>query len=889
MFKRICSAFLCLVTILTVFSCASNNDDNGVSTTPGSSSEEAIFDYVPSEAFKYDKELAPVWLGDTSYKETVMFVGKDDQAPLLYNADCIVSVTSFDEQTEYKYGVDYVYENGKLRLLPNTKIPYMPLDEYYGGDYDLITKYNGVDTPTFWGGGIAMARYQVKVTYTHSDTSNITVPDNSAKFEKLIKKLEKGEDVTVFFLGDSITHGWDSSQRGNFAPYTPAWPALFTQYLAYIYGYKVSYVATRLSGTINYPKASDTFGDRGTIKYINVSVGGWKINDAYVNREEYVKDLTDEHGCDLLFLAFGMNNGGTGAIDFADQVQVTAQAISKYVPDASFVLVAPMLPNNENVNGTGNVGKFEARLKPIVTILEGEGITAAVAPVTSVSKYLCSVKRYRDHSGNNMNHPGDYTHRIYAQVALQTVLGYAEEYTEALPEISTPENTTDPDLTTTTKPVTTTPNTTTKPVTTKPVTTPATTTKPITPEEPDMPDTGYSPTEPYYYAEELVPIWEGNTVYKEYVMFLGKNDEVPLLYPATKILSVTSADGETTYKEGIDYVLQNGKLVMPKGSGMLYIPENVYWNNDPFKYGITTSKDGVPTLTYSGPGNSMMKYQVAVTYEHSSTSNITVPDCSSTFASVIEKLEKGKDVTFIFYGDSITNGWESSLRTGHAPYNHPYAPLVTEYFAYLYGYKINYVNTGLASTYTYPNAHKISYGNRGTINYINVGISGLGAGQKYVDSTLGSTDCVKLLDTYVLDMAEQYGLDVLFFAFGMNDGWYGPTTVSSQASVALNKVFEKYPSASAVVVSSMIPNNENISTNPNNVPDQEAELIKTVNALAGEGKKVALAPMQSVHKAICAIKRYRDHSGNNMNHPGDYTHRVYAQVILQTMLGYADK
>lgn len=883
--KRICAGITLLSTLISLLSCAGDQkrpDSYSSESDPPATTE---FNYVPSGEFKYDTELAPMWLGNTVYDETVMFVGIDDKAPLLYNATSIVSVTSFDGKTTYVYGKDYTYTDGKLCLLPGTSIKYMPLDQYYGGDYDLITKYNGVSTPTFWGGGAAMANYQVKVTYTHNDTSTVSIPDCSESFADVISKLENGEDVTVFFYGDSITNGWDSSQRGNFAPYMPAWPALFTQYLAYAYGYKIEYVATltRLQGTVNYPKVSDTYGDRGTITYINTAVSGWTVDDGYKNREKYVKDLTDEYGCDIFFFAFGMNDGFTNAFDFGDAVYLTVKKLREFIPDTSFVLVSPMLPNNENVNKNGNIKKFEDTLKSAAALLKKDGAVCEVAPVTSVCKRLCEVKRFRDHSGNNMNHPGDYTHRIYAQVALQTVLGYAEKYTDSLPAVSTPEgtttpagtttpeSTTTPEAATTTKPVTTTPEETTMPETTAPA-----------------PDVSYTPSEPYKYENELVPIWEGNTVYKEYVMFLGKNDEVPLLYPATEILSVTSADGTKTFTEGVDYELKDGKLVMPKGSGMLYIPEDVYWpTTDPYGYGVMTGKDGVATLTYSGPGDTMSRYQVAVTYKHNATPTISVPDCSDKFASVIEKMEKGEDVTFIFYGDSITNGYESTLRFCGSG-NRPYTALVTEYLAHRYGYKINYVNTGLTSTYTYPDSQKVSFGDRGTINYINVGISGLGAGQKYVDKQLGSTDCGQILQTYVLDLADTYGLDIFFFAFGMNDGWYPATTVSNQANSVIRTVLGKYSDAAVVVVSSMIPNNEVISSNPNNVPYQEAELVKVVNTLVGEGKNVALAPMQSVHKAICAVKRYRDHSGNNMNHPGDYTHRVYAQVILQTITGYAD-
>ena len=40
-----------------------------------------------------------------------------------------------------------------------------------------------------------------------------------------------------------------------------------------------------------------------------------------------------------------------------------------------------------------------------------------------------------------------------------------------------------------------------------------------------------------------------------------------------------------------------------------------------------------------------------------------------------------------------------------------------------------------------------------------------------------------------------------------------------------------------------------------------------------------------MHQSILEHKRYRDMTGNNVNHPNDFLARVYAQTILQTIAG----
>jgi lysophospholipase L1-like esterase len=325
-------------------------------------------------------------------------------------------------------GVDYVLVDGKLKMPEGSSLTYIPEDVYWAkGAYDVYTYRDGVKHITYAAGVDGMPKYQVAVTYKHASTSPVTVEDRSASFKNLIKKLENGEDVTIVFYGDSITEGWDSSLRGIYGQRQPHWPALVTQYLAYTYGYNIKYVSNALKGVFNYPKAKDSFGERGTIYYINTAVGGWKVGDAFANYQNYVLKPAEKYGgADIIFYAFGMNDSSLHPLDYKYAVNKTMEKILDVTPNTPIVLVSSMLPNTESVNGTGKIAQQEEQLYVISEAMKEKGFAVEVAPMTRVHTHICSVKRYRDHSGNNMNHPGDYTHRVYAQVALQTVLGYAK-------------------------------------------------------------------------------------------------------------------------------------------------------------------------------------------------------------------------------------------------------------------------------------------------------------------------------------------------------------------------------------------------------------------------------------------------------------------------------
>ena len=70
---------------------------------------------------------------------------------------------------------------------------------------------------------------------------------------------------------------------------------------------------------------------------------------------------------------------------------------------------------------------------PLAEAINKRGTNCALAPMTSMTKYLYTIKRFRDSTGNNVNHPSDFVVRLYAQTLFQTIFGYENfdsEYVE---------------------------------------------------------------------------------------------------------------------------------------------------------------------------------------------------------------------------------------------------------------------------------------------------------------------------------------------------------------------------------------------------------------------------------------------------------------------------
>ena len=338
--------------------------------------------------------MTPIWQGDTVYNESVMFVGKDDEASLLYTPSEIVSVRSSDLKTEYKAGVDYELVGGKLVLCEGSSIPVMAYDEYYpknGSDYGCFGSNLGAERPFVrWGEGDTFTKYQVSVTYRHTDPYQGFVPKGQSEcFPKTLAKLKNGEDVTIVFYGDSITEGYNTSKFVGVAPYAERFSEMSAAYLGKLYqNDKITCINTGVAG-------KDT---------------AWGVQNLATS--------VLAHSPDLVVIAFGMNDGGLLPEALAQRMLNMAKSAKN--KGAEVLLVATMLPNREAAGFWGNQHAFEeAMLKAV----EKSNQPFGVVQMTSLHASMLEKKPYYHMTGNNINHPNDFLARLYAQSIVQAIAG----------------------------------------------------------------------------------------------------------------------------------------------------------------------------------------------------------------------------------------------------------------------------------------------------------------------------------------------------------------------------------------------------------------------------------------------------------------------------------
>lgn len=344
---------------------------------------------------KYDREtyMLPFWEGDVIYNESVMFVGEDDRAPLLYEPTEVISVRSMGLDVEYVRGKDYEVENGEIVLLPGTSVPHFKREDYYlsekkEGQCFGCTR-EGVPYIFFTEKGV-FSRTQVYVTYRHVPGWNRFVPQTCEKLDRIRTKLTKGEPAKILVFGDSISTGCNSSGWMKVPPFTDPW-----------FDMAVKTISARLGN------------DRITL--VNTAVGGTDTNWAIGELQTRAIDVDP----DLMILGFGMNDGNKPVDEFCGKLQTILDRFTVACPDADVAMIATMLPNKEVAGFFGHQIEYE----PTMYDLAAKYAHVGVVPMTSFHKALLERKRYYDMTGNNVNHPNDFMTRAYAQTVVKCLIG----------------------------------------------------------------------------------------------------------------------------------------------------------------------------------------------------------------------------------------------------------------------------------------------------------------------------------------------------------------------------------------------------------------------------------------------------------------------------------
>ncbi len=349
-----------------------------------------------------DKMVTPFWRTNVMYNEMTSFIVREDgsiTAKLLFKPTKITSVKSNDLKTEYKEGVDYTWDGSSNTLVwkDGSAIKYFTQNDIHGKDENgnYIPEYPNWDSLSRSRFGdqlycVAAFLYekQIQVTYEY-EYGAWDGPVTSYQGDllpKTMEKLKNDEDINIVFWGDSIFTGCDSSKMYNRDPMQESFPDFVKEVLEEKFGLHV--------------------------RRYNPSVGGkdsaWGVSDV---------QLVIDKEPDLVFIGFGMNDGGKSGREVGKNIEKIMEKIKEQCPDCEFVVVCSMVPNKD-----AGFLSTHTQFPKVFEKMQGEGV--AYVDMFNFHSKLLETKDFISMSGNNINHPNDWLIRCYTMNMLSVLIDY---------------------------------------------------------------------------------------------------------------------------------------------------------------------------------------------------------------------------------------------------------------------------------------------------------------------------------------------------------------------------------------------------------------------------------------------------------------------------------
>ena len=345
-----------------------------------------------------------------------------------------------------------------------------------------------------------------------------------------------------------------------------------------------------------------------------------------------------------------------------------------------------------------------------------------------------------------------------------------------------------------------------------------------------------------FSAAGLRPFWVSRTMEGESLVFIqdktGDRPKASLLFPPTRILSVCASSGEVTYREGRDYAWKPGskQIFLPPGSMIVFkAPQDLRRPAGSQRYALT-HRDGNGEILF-GATHEYHDLQTVVTYAHQGGWAGPTPSfAGDRLTRTIKRLSDKQPLKIALLGDSISTGCNASGWAKVAPFQPSYQDLLVMNLEAAYGAQVTLQNFAVGGT----------------------------------DTAWGLANIGRVIDA---------DPDLVIFAFGMNDAARRPAN-EYQANIRkmLDAVRRARPEAEFILVATML-GNRNWTTLRHELFPQYRDALA---GLCGPG--IALADLTSIWAELLKHKQDWDLTGNGVNHPNDFGHRVYAQVLSSLLI-----
>jgi acyl-CoA thioesterase-1 len=342
--------------------------------------------------------LEPVWTTPRIYRESCIVTQRDDASPLAgslaFTPGRILQISTADRQMEIDVITVQRDESNPKRLLFPSDLPvqvvrhqqlYLPA----GSPNSYPHRTNNPAEHLMYQPGRWFHDRNLEITYER-DLQADPVQDVQVVYGSLPRtaaRLARGESLTIGISGDSISTGLDASIKTAAPPFQPGYPDLVAAQLRVL---------------------SDS-----DIQVKNRAVSGWSVANGVADLDALLAERPN-----LILVAYGMNDVGRSHPEwFLTQTKTLVDRIRVASPETDVLLVTPMLGNREWTHTPREM--FGAYRDAILKLV---GPEVALVDVTAVWDLMLKSKSDLDLTGNGLNHPNDFGHRLYAQAVLQALV-----------------------------------------------------------------------------------------------------------------------------------------------------------------------------------------------------------------------------------------------------------------------------------------------------------------------------------------------------------------------------------------------------------------------------------------------------------------------------------
>ncbi|WP_168120281.1 SGNH/GDSL hydrolase family protein [Paenibacillus sp. HB172176] len=348
-------------------------------------------------------------------------------------------------------------------------------------------------------------------------------------------------------------------------------------------------------------------------------------------------------------------------------------------------------------------------------------------------------------------------------------------------------------------------------------------------------------------CELMQPFWKSRVMHDESVIAVaekGKPGSARLLFRPERILSVRSYARDVEYREGVDWVAEDGMLLFPTGSRIERLTRNGLYPPEEMEKATVPKAGGGYLLSNK---QSIHQHQLAVSYVHSGTEwRGPVPGfAGNRLRNTVEKLRTGRPVTICLYGDSISAGYDSSGILNLPPY--------------------------------LPNWGRMLAGELRRVYRTDVELHNPSVGGKSADWGLANAR----------ELVAVHQPDLTILAFGMNDGTgrVPPVDFRQRIEGIMKLIRVEHPLAEFILAAPMLPNPlAMLPKDPSISFLGEQRSYRAELERLGTQQDAVMMDMTSVHEELLRHKPYWDMTGNHINHPNDFLSRWYAQTAAGLLI-----